>query len=320
MFFLPAASSPEKEGSLTNTQRLLQWHDKALDPPGRQPLRRLVRLSPRQAAQAALRRLDRPAATSRCSTSPGTTSATQPEQLPDGTPSRIAGEPDLEKVLQEINGYRTDEIDPRSGRPRLLSGFAELKDDGSTACGCWIYSGVYPRAGPQPRPRAQAAAGNPLAAGLGLGLARTTAGCCTTAPRPTPTAGRGRSGRSSSGGTTQAGRWVGRRRARLRRRSSRRTTVRRPARPAWTPSPATSPFIMKPDGVGWLFAPGSVQGRAAADALRAGRVAGRQPALPAADRPTRRCGTSRGRSTARPHADGGVPDRGHARSASPSTT
>src|ERR1051326_6802605 len=33
VFFLPAASSPEKEGSLTNTQRLLQWHDKAIDPP-----------------------------------------------------------------------------------------------------------------------------------------------------------------------------------------------------------------------------------------------------------------------------------------------
>ena len=34
MFFLPAAAAPEKEGTLTNTQRLLQWHDKALDPPG----------------------------------------------------------------------------------------------------------------------------------------------------------------------------------------------------------------------------------------------------------------------------------------------
>src|SRR5947209_6880373 len=34
VFFLPAASGPEKDGTFTNTQRLLQWHDKAVDPPG----------------------------------------------------------------------------------------------------------------------------------------------------------------------------------------------------------------------------------------------------------------------------------------------
>ena len=39
-------------------------------------------------------------------------------------------------MLKEINGY-----DVASGRP--LSGFSELRDDGSTACGCWIYSGIF---------------------------------------------------------------------------------------------------------------------------------------------------------------------------------
>src|SRR5262249_15920907 len=34
VFFIPAAASPEKEGTLTNTQRLLQWHHKAIGPPG----------------------------------------------------------------------------------------------------------------------------------------------------------------------------------------------------------------------------------------------------------------------------------------------
>ena len=34
VFFLPAASHVEKDGSFTNTQRLLQWHDKAVEPPG----------------------------------------------------------------------------------------------------------------------------------------------------------------------------------------------------------------------------------------------------------------------------------------------
>ena len=34
VFLLPAAAVPESDGSFTNTQRLVQWHDKAVDPPG----------------------------------------------------------------------------------------------------------------------------------------------------------------------------------------------------------------------------------------------------------------------------------------------
>ena len=34
VFFLPAAAHAEKDGCFTNTQRLLQWHDKAVEPPG----------------------------------------------------------------------------------------------------------------------------------------------------------------------------------------------------------------------------------------------------------------------------------------------
>ena len=34
VFLFPAAAAQEKEGSLTNTQRMLQWHDKAIDPLG----------------------------------------------------------------------------------------------------------------------------------------------------------------------------------------------------------------------------------------------------------------------------------------------
>src|SRR5436305_377906 len=33
VFFLPAAGPGEKEGCFTNTQRLLQWKEKAVDPP-----------------------------------------------------------------------------------------------------------------------------------------------------------------------------------------------------------------------------------------------------------------------------------------------
>src|SRR2546428_14175349 len=34
VFFFPAAAHTEKDGTFTNTQRLLQWHHKAIDPPG----------------------------------------------------------------------------------------------------------------------------------------------------------------------------------------------------------------------------------------------------------------------------------------------
>src|SRR5262249_50217240 len=49
-------------------------------------------------------------------------------------------EPVVEEILQEINGRRIAD-------GALLSGFRELKADGSTPCGCWIYSGVFPEPG-----------------------------------------------------------------------------------------------------------------------------------------------------------------------------
>ncbi len=56
--------------------------------------------------------------------------------------------------LSEINGYVVDDVaDPdQAGNPRLQKGkqlvsFAALRDDGKTACGCWIYSGCYNEAG-----------------------------------------------------------------------------------------------------------------------------------------------------------------------------
>jgi formate dehydrogenase major subunit len=45
-------------------------------------------------------------------------------------------EPDAEEVLAEVSGFTVAD-----GKP--VKGFKELADDGSTACGCWIYSGVY---------------------------------------------------------------------------------------------------------------------------------------------------------------------------------
>lgn len=124
VFFLPAASHAEKEGTFTQTQRLLQWREKAVDPPGdcRSELWFFYHLG--RKLRERLAGSDRPRDRALLDLT---------WDYPTDGPH---DEPSAEAVLREINGYEV-----ATGRP--LSGFAELADDGSTACGCWIYSGVY---------------------------------------------------------------------------------------------------------------------------------------------------------------------------------
>ena len=48
------------------------------------------------------------------------------------------GEPDVASVLKEMNGYTVADR-------KQIGSFQELKEDGSTACGAWLYSGVFPK-------------------------------------------------------------------------------------------------------------------------------------------------------------------------------
>ena len=122
VFFLPAASHVEKDGSFTNTQRLLQWHAKALDPPGdaRSDLRFIYDLGKKIRARLAgsAAEADRPVL-----------------DLTWDYPEDDHGEPSAEAVLAELNGYAAD--------GSLLAGFAGLADDGSTRCGSWIHAGSF---------------------------------------------------------------------------------------------------------------------------------------------------------------------------------
>ena len=52
VFLLPAATHVEKAGTFTNTQRLLQWRDQAVEPPRRLPLGAVVHVPPRARACA----------------------------------------------------------------------------------------------------------------------------------------------------------------------------------------------------------------------------------------------------------------------------
>jgi formate dehydrogenase major subunit len=148
VFLLPAALTPEKNGSYTNTQRLVQWHDQAVEPPGDSRSeawfiyhlgRRLRELYAGDASPAA-RQLQA------LTWDYGAVGAT--------------AEPDLERVVREINGYTV--VDGQ-----LLPHYNALRDDGSTAAGCWIYTGIMPAEGQN---RAKNRQGDAKAA-LGWGFA-----------------------------------------------------------------------------------------------------------------------------------------------------
>ena len=123
VFFLPAAAHTEKAGTFTNTQRLLQWRHKAIDPP--QDCRsdlwftfHLGRLI-KEKLSGSRRKRDAPIKA---------VTWDYPTEGPHEEPSP-------EVVLREISGFDSEF--------NQVPGYTALKGDGSTACGCWIYSGCY---------------------------------------------------------------------------------------------------------------------------------------------------------------------------------
>jgi formate dehydrogenase major subunit len=118
VFFFPAAAHTEKDGSFTNTQRLLQWHHKAVEPPGdcESELDFMFHLGRRMKTLYA--------------------GSSDPKDRPIHDMTWNYPEPRAEAVLAEVNGYTIADRKP-------LPLFTSLKDDGSTACGCWIYCGAY---------------------------------------------------------------------------------------------------------------------------------------------------------------------------------
>lgn len=256
VFFIPAASMPEKEGSLTNTQRLLQWHDKALDPPDdcRSDLWFVYNLGKK------LKELYKDSIDPRDAPLLDLTwdyDFEQTQRLPDGRLTRIQGEPDASRILQEINGWKIDEIDPLTGKPTPLSGFSECRDDGSTACGCWVYSGVFPEPG---RNRAREREGhdtNPLHPNWGFAWPhnrRILYNRASADPEGRPWSERKRYIWWDEG----VKKWVG----------DDQPDFEPDKPPTYRPTPESKgmdaiggaePFIMKPDGRAWLFAPGGTK-------------------------------------------------------------
>jgi len=139
VFMLPAAASMEKEGSISNSGRWAQWRYAATEPPGE--------------AKSDLWILDQ--FHKRIKTLYKKDGGAFPGPIVKMAWDYGDGhEPDVHRVAKEINGYFTRDTIVQDKDKTLefkagdqVPAFALLQDDGSTLCGCWIYSGSYTKDG-----------------------------------------------------------------------------------------------------------------------------------------------------------------------------
>jgi formate dehydrogenase major subunit len=141
VFRLPTTCFAEEDGSLTNSGRWLQWHWKGADGPGesRSDIVIMTDLFLR------LRDMYRKEG-----------GAFPEPVLGLHWPYKLVDTPSPEEIAREVNGYVVEDItDPKDASVvqlragQQLDGFAQLRDDGKTACGCWIYSGSFTEKGNQ---------------------------------------------------------------------------------------------------------------------------------------------------------------------------
>jgi formate dehydrogenase major subunit len=234
VFYIPSALVAEKDGSFTQTQRMLQWHDKAVESPGDARSdawfvyhlgRRLKQLyedseEPRDALVRAMT-WDYP---------------TEGERE----------EPHIESILKEVSGYTVAD-----GKP--VDGFADLEADGSTACGGWIYSGSYAEGINQTRRRKPWTEQPPAANEWGWAWPadrRILYNRASADPEGKPWSKR----KELVWWDEEQGKWVG--------HDIPDFTATK--RPDYRPEPdakgddaipGDGPFIVNGDGLGWLFAP-----------------------------------------------------------------
>ena len=141
VFRLPTTCFAEEDGAVVSSSRVLQWHWKAAEPPGEAKTDVAI-MSALHIRLKAMYQKDGGA-------------FPDPILNLDWKYSQAA-HPSSEELAKEYNGKAlvdlTDPKDPTKVlRPagQQVSGFAELRDDGSTASGCWIYAGAWTTAGNQ---------------------------------------------------------------------------------------------------------------------------------------------------------------------------
>ena len=139
VFELPTSCFAEDEGSLVNSGRWLQWHWPGQEPPGEAKADTWIMAQ----LHMRLRELYRK----------------EGGAFPDPIvnlhwPYRDPQDPQPDEMAKELNGYVvstvTDPADPSKvllEKGKQVDTFGQLRDDGSTACGCWIYSGSWTERG-----------------------------------------------------------------------------------------------------------------------------------------------------------------------------
>ncbi len=125
VFLLPATCSYEREGTIANSGRWIQWRWKAQEPPGECR-------SDLQIAFELFKKLQEAYAADGGAVFPEPITKMKWDYADDGDPDRV----DIVKVCKDLNGYTVAD-------GKLVTNFVGLQDDGSTACGNWLYSGYY---------------------------------------------------------------------------------------------------------------------------------------------------------------------------------
>jgi formate dehydrogenase major subunit len=231
VYRLPCAGFAEKDGSMTNSARWVTWKYAAVPPPGQ------ARLDQDIIAQIFLRVRD--------------LYKKDGGKFPDPILNlnwgyADASHPPLSQVAMELNGRALADLkDDVTGQVikagQQLPGFAWLKDDGTTLCGNWIYSGCWTEAGSQIQRR-----GTEDPSGMGVfpnwawswpanrRVLYNRASCNTDGKPWDPE-------RKQIWWSESAGKWVG--------------NDVPDFKPDSNPKDHMGPFIMNPEGIGRLFAP-----------------------------------------------------------------
>ena len=241
VFFFPATQVAEVDGTFTNTQRLLQFHHKAADAPGdcRSDTWFIYELG---------KRLKKLYANSTLPRDEGFKNLVWDYEHEDAN-ERKKGEPSALKILKELNGFQTD--DPN----KHVAGFGELKDDGSTTCASWIYSGMYPAPDKNLTDRRTPDPPGQPGAQLNWGWAwpsnrRVMYNRASADPEGKPWSER----KKWVWWDAEKKRWAGYDVPDY-PATKPPTDKAKPGAAVMDALPGTAPFIMRPDGLGWLFVP-----------------------------------------------------------------
>ncbi len=139
VFRLPTTCFAEEDGAIVSSSRVLQWHWKAADAPGEAK----TDITIMSALHLRLKKLY----------------AQEGGKFPDPIanlywPYAQAAHPSSEEIAKEYNGRALVDLTDAEGKVirkagEQLAGFGEMRADGSTLGGCWIWSGCWTSSGNQ---------------------------------------------------------------------------------------------------------------------------------------------------------------------------